>query len=188
MQTPFATPHRSLQVQQLHEAPVAPSYYGAQPHAPVAVHPQTKSQQDSNSAGQQPHPPHLRSSSSTDGDMMSFMSSLPESKRLEKLKIDHLEYMAKMRFEQERLEQVRIDKCEDSAANSTLTEDVNALHNPLATHFARLAFLTHKRNPLRYSLLSSHRRRPTTRSRRRLPQRRRPTSERLPTRSGWRIR
>ena len=38
-------------------------------------------------------------------DMMSFMTSLPESKRLEKLKIDHLEHMARLRFEKEKLEQ-----------------------------------------------------------------------------------
>lgn len=49
---------------------------------------------------------------------MSFMSSLPESKRLEKLKIDHLEYMAKLRFEQERLEQ--------EAANSAIKEKIAA--------------------------------------------------------------
>jgi len=36
---------------------------------------------------------------------LSFSEPVVESKRLEKLRLDHLEYMAKLQFERERLEQ-----------------------------------------------------------------------------------
>eukprot|EP00519_Triparma_laevis_P002471 CAMPEP_0182506334 /NCGR_PEP_ID=MMETSP1321-20130603/20971_1 /TAXON_ID=91990 /ORGANISM="Bolidomonas sp., Strain RCC1657" /LENGTH=1787 /DNA_ID=CAMNT_0024712049 /DNA_START=223 /DNA_END=5583 /DNA_ORIENTATION=- len=87
-----------------------PMGYGGGYNQP-AMAPQQQQQQQQQLQQQQQHPQQpddaIIRHSSVDGevDMMSFMNSLPESKRLDKLKVDHLEYMAKLRFEKERLEQ-----------------------------------------------------------------------------------
>ena len=80
-------------------------FYGGQMGAPMQQQQQQPAQQQQlqpPAQQQQQQPIHIHSASGDENDMMSFMNSLPESKRLEKLKIDHLEYMAKLRFQKER--------------------------------------------------------------------------------------